>query len=362
MAIRDKNEELEKIRSENFVYSISRLNAIDGCLLEAYYTYKECKRGLDSVYGILGGAIHDGLEIVYNGGDSSAIKEKLDTALNLCDKKGVKFPKDFRGNDTIRNNWIADIEHFCANFEKLDGEFETEQLFIYKTDTGIYTMGYIDLINHLDKEKKIVDIYDFKTSTKFLKDDLKHHGRQLVLYGIALESEGYTVRSINWIMLKYVEVKYQGYKRANSKTKSEIIKVIQRSKLAKELASVVENKLYEAGFDEIETEIYLDNFKETNDINVLPNEIKTQFTINQYIQPYEFSDENKKEVLNYVYEQAMKFEALWDKPKSMWSPVEINEKNSFYCNNLCGQRERCENLQKYNLLLQLNKTEDTDLF
>ena len=36
------------------IYSISRLNAINECMYQAFLTYKENKRGLDSIYTILG--------------------------------------------------------------------------------------------------------------------------------------------------------------------------------------------------------------------------------------------------------------------------------------------------------------------
>mgnify|MGYP006922404431 CR=1 FL=1 len=52
-----------------------------------------------------------------------------------------------------------------------------------------------------------------------------------VFYALAKEAEGFKVRDVSWIMLKYCEVKFMGKKRSNSKNKTEIVKVLNRGKL-----------------------------------------------------------------------------------------------------------------------------------
>ena len=65
---------------------------------------------------------------------------------------GIEFPKDFKGNDSIRNNWIADMKHFCKTFQPPKGKFQTEQLIIYPLSEDRYIQGYIDLIRENDDE------------------------------------------------------------------------------------------------------------------------------------------------------------------------------------------------------------------
>ena len=364
MGKREKNEFIENLKSKGIhPYSISRLNAIDGCLLEAYYTYKKEDRGKQNIYGIMGSRIHDVLEGIYNDElDKSALLPALEAELKDAELIGIDFPKDYKGGTAIRDSWIGDMTDFCNNFKKMDGNFVTEELVILKVSDRRYLIGYADLIQIVDAKNKVVDVLDFKTSSQFKKEDKVHHGRQLIVYGMALQASGMTVNRLGWIMLKYIKVQFDGYARSNSKKKTNIEKIIQRSKLSKELAGQVEKMAYELGYGEIDVEIMLSKFRDENSIDVLPEEIKNQFKIEQWIEYYPFTEELQQEALEYINKQADKFEALWDKPESEWRPVEINDKQSFYCFNLCAHREVCPALQKYRLMLSLADAEDDDLF
>lgn len=346
-------------------YSISKLNAIDGCLKEAFYTYVKGMRdsGKSNIYGIMGNRVHEVLEQIYNDeatGDDllPALEKDLESAKML----GVDFPRDFKGGTSIRDSWIADMRDFCNNFEKLSGDFITEELVILKVSDTRYLIGYVDLIQVVDTETKKVRIYDFKTSSKFKKEDLVHHGRQLVVYGMAMEQAGYEVDDLAWIMLKYVEVKYWGYARANSKNKSEITKVFQRGKLARELSGVVENFMAEAGYDPVDIEITLSEFRETNSIKVLPEGIRDLLSVRQYIEHYPYTEESKQEALEYINSRADQFENLQRLGDDVWTPVMITQKESFYCNNLCNYREICPHIKAYNDLSKLEKMSDEELF
>lgn len=365
MGERQRSERLQSLYDAGIKpYSISKLNAIDGCLREAYYTYKLHNRGRQSIYGIMGGKIHDVLEDIYN---DRATKEDLLPALQreLDDAEliGVDFPRDFRGNNSIKENWVASITDFCNNFEKIPGDnFITEQEVIYKVSDRRYMVGYIDLISVIDEVEKTIEIYDFKTSTQFSKKDLLHHGRQLVLYAMAKEQEGYTVKNVAWIMLKYVTVSYMGYKTVKSKKKTLITKVVQRSKIATELAPVVENMMYEKGYDDVTIEMYISKIKQSKSINDLPDSIRNEFKFEQYIEQYELTDEKREEVLEYINSRADKFEELWNKDEEEWTPLEITEKDNFYCNNLCSHRNICTQLKRFNDTRQNDKGLDEDLF
>lgn len=364
MGKREQSQIIENLKKEGIrPYSISRLNAIDGCLLEAFYTYRQEDRGKDNVYGIMGSVIHDSLEQIYNGeADKGCLLPALKRGLSEAEFVGAKFPKDRKGTDSIRDGWVADMTDFCESFEKMDGNFKTEELIVLKVSDNRYLIGYVDLEKIIDAEKKEIEVYDFKTSSAFKKEDKLHHGRQLIVYGMALEAQGWNVKKLAWIMLKYIKVTYQGYARSNSKRKTEIVKIVQRHKLAKDLKNPVENMLYEAGYSEIDVEIMMERFAEENSLDVLPNEIKSQFTIEQHIDEWPFTDDLKQEALDYINSRADRFEELWDKPESHWTPVEINDKQTFYCTSLCSHREKCPELRKYQLMQSLSQVEDEDLF
>lgn len=365
MADRKKDERLQELYDQGISpYSISKLNAMDGCYREAFYTYKQKDRGSKNIYGVMGTSIHEALEKIYNDeADGDCLLDALQNDLTEVEMLGIDFPRDFKGGTQIRDNWVTDMTNFCETFEKMEGDFVTEELVILKISDTRYLIGYVDLIKIVDEDTKEINIYDFKTSSKFKAEDLIHHGRQLVAYGMAKEQAGYKVGTLAWIMLKYVEVEYQGYKRANSKNKSTIHKIIQRSKLPKELSPVIRNRMTEMGYNEIDTDIILSKFEETCSMNTIPSEIRDEFSVKQYVEYYPFSEENKAEVMDYINTRADVFEKLWGSDEENdWKPVEVTDKQSFYCNNLCSHRFRCPEIKKYNDLKKLNEIDEGDLF
>lgn len=152
MAKRDKDPRLQELfKANKNVYSISKCNTIEECLYETFKSYIEHDKGTNGIYGVLGTKIHDKLEEIING---EATVDELPDTLNQelldLDMLGIEFPKDFKGNDTIRNNWIADMKHFCQTFQPPKGKFQTEQLIIYPLSEDRYIQGYIDLIREND--------------------------------------------------------------------------------------------------------------------------------------------------------------------------------------------------------------------
>ena len=373
MAKREKDSRLQELfDSGKSVYSISKCNTIEECLYEAYNTYVLHKKGTNGIYGILGTKIHDKLEEIINGVATVAeLPEALNEELLDLDMIGVEFPKDFKGNDSIRNNWIADMKHFCKTFRPPRGTFKTEELVIYPLSEDRYVQGYIDLIR--ENNDGTISIYDWKTSTDFKAADLLHHGRQLVFYALAKEAEGFTVRDVSWIMLKYCEVTFMGKKRSNSKTKTQIVKVLNRGKLISELKNHIEYNLAELGYDEIDIEIMIKKALSENSFDALPDEVKSKYTVKPYVRKYEITDELKQETLDYLNKEADLFESLDPDDESQWPPRQFTRINgngnevedTFFCNNLCNFRNMCVHVKRFNdqwALRKLDKDEDADLF
>lgn len=360
MATREKNERLQELfQAKKNVYSISKLNTIDQCLYQAYRTYKLHDRGKNNVYGIMGGRIHDVLEsIIHNELTEKDLIPALNNELADLAMLDIDFPKDFKGGTSIRDGWISDMKHFCNHFVRPNGEFTTEELVIYKVNDDRYVQGYIDLIRH-NKDGSL-SILDWKTSSQFSKDDLLEHGRQLIFYAMAKEQEGYKVRDVAWIMLKYVEVKFIGKARANSKKETEIVKVLSRRKIVSELRRYLENDLEKLGYGEVDIEIMLQIAEESNTLDNLPKEVQDKYSIKPYVRKYNLTDELREETLNYINSVADVFEGLGDK-ESDWKGVEITKKNSFFCSVLCSHGDKCPYLQKYFDTLQ-NTSEEEDLF
>ena len=162
----------------------------------------------------------------------------LKSELEDLEMLDLNFPKDRQGGDSIRDSWVADMSHFCSNFTPPKGKFETEQFVLYKVNDDRYVQGFIDLIRK--NADGTISIYDWKTSSQFSNADLQHHGRQLVFYALAKQQEGFQVKEVAWIMLKYCEITFLGKARKTSKEKTTLTKVVNRGKIVKELKSYIE--------------------------------------------------------------------------------------------------------------------------
>lgn len=350
------------------VYSFSKLNTIDNCLYEAYLTYIKHKKGIPNVYGCMGTEIHDTLEMIVHGecAESKLIKA-MNKELEDMTMLGIEFPKDRNGGDSIRDGWVANIGHFCRHFVKPKGDFVTEKFLLLKIDDDHYLQGYCDLIKIVDEKNKVVSVYDWKTSSQFSTSDLTHHGRQLVIYQMALEQLGYTVKECAWIMLKYCTIKYMGKKTSRSKNDTLIEKICERRKIVKTLQSDIESKLSKLGYDDLDIEIMLHNALQNNSLDNLPDEVKSAYKIIPYVRKYEVDDEKKQECLNYITSTYSKWENLSENEKdyphrkfTRTTKSGSESPDTFFCNNLCGFKD-CPHIRKY-LDTKENNTEEDDLF
>ena len=373
MAKPDKDPRLQELFNlGKSVYSISKCNTIEECLYEAYNTYILHKKGVNGIYGVLGTKIHAKLQEIMEGtATESELLDTLNEELLDLDMLNIQFPKDFKGNDSIRNNWIADMKHFCQTFKAPSGKFTTEELVIYPLSEDRYVQGYIDLTRH--NSDGTISIYDWKTSTNFKSADLLHHGRQLIFYALAKEHDGFKVRDVSWIMLKYCEVTFMGKKRTDSKGKSKITKVISRGKLISELRNYIEFDLTELGYDELDIEFMIKSALDSNSFDGLPDEIKQKYSVKPYVRKYELTDELKAETINYLNAMADRFESIDPTDEMQWIPrsfIRIDKRgkeveDTFFCNNLCNFRNTCVHIKRFNdqwSLRKMDKNECADLF
>ena len=217
MGIRAIDNRLEELRKQGIqIYSISRIDTINRCLYEAYRTYVLNDRGSSNIYAVLGSRIHDVLENIVNGNASeSDLLPALAAEFDDLELLDIDFPKDMRGGDSIRQGWIDNMTHFCKHYKSPRKDLTTEELFLYCTPKGRYIQGYIDL-QHKNVDGSI-SIYDYKSSSMYSRESLLEHGRQLVVYKLGKEQEGYDVRDASWIFLKYVDVSFIGKRNARSK-------------------------------------------------------------------------------------------------------------------------------------------------
>ena len=352
---RQSDKRLEELKVSGVpIYSISRLDCINRCLAEAYETYHNNNRGESNIYALCGSKVHDVLEGIVNGENTekdllSAVTAELEEAEML----GYEFPKMADGSDGIRDKWIKDMTHFCNHYKSPKFKnLTTEELFIYKSPKGNVLQGYIDL--QRKNEDGSINIYDYKTSSLYSGAAIKEHGRQLVVYQMGLEQAGEKVKKVAWIFLKYVEIRFMGKKTAKSKEKTEISKVVERCKIGSEMAKYVEQVMIEQGFDEVDIEIALNEFKTENSFSTLPKSVKTEFKMLPYVCEYEVTDEVKKECEEYIDNTIEMWESLGDDEKNYpplkFTKIQKNGKEAsdiFYCTKLCSHGKTCKYLHDY---------------
>lgn len=362
MGEREQNSVLKKLQEEGIeTYSISKLDSINNCMYGAYRTYKLHDRGKNNIYALLGTRVHDTLEGIVNGKN---IEEDLLPAIRAelsdCEMFGLEFPKGRKGEDSIRNGWVSDMEHFAKTYKSpRGGNLKTEQFFHYETDSKRHLIGYIDL-QKANKDGTI-DIYDYKTSSMYSKEGFKEHGRQLIVYALGKQQEGFDIKRVAWIFLKFVDIEFFGYKTARSKEKTKIKKTIERKNISKEMAKYVDKDLIEAGYDEVDSEFYLSEFTKTNDFEVLPKEIRDNYKILPCVCYYDFTEENINDCKKYIEETINVWENAKEYPHRKFTKLQKNGKevsDIFFCVNLCGHYDNCIYIHDY--LDQLNTEEDDD--
>lgn len=323
----DIKEKIRQLREEGkTIYSISRLNTVDECGWEYWQTYQEHLEGKDNIYGFTGTRIHKCLENIQNGIKIDFPKE-VDKMLTEAEILDIKFP-----TEKIEDKWKKDIISFAHNYvAPTYNKVETEKLFLVKTD-GHYLQGIIDLLIYNDDGT--ISIRDYKTSSKFTNADLEAKGRQLILYGLAMEQMGYKVKDLAWEMLKYVEI---SYKLKNGKTRTTIA---ERGFVLEKLKSDITKEMKALGkYDDLEIEMLVDTAVEENSFKNLPQSIRDKYTIKDYICYYDFTEERKAETKAFIKAKIEDIEMFKNK-KDWWEPKEITPYTSFYCSNLCRSQTK----------------------
>ena len=122
--------------------------------------------------------------------------------LDMAKIFGYEFP-----SQKVEHNYIESLKHYLKHYKPINEEnikVEIEKEFIVDI-RGHLVRGFIDLlIIHPDNS---VDIYDYKSSSMYNKNAIIEHSKQLLIYALAMEQEGYKVNSVQWIFAKYAKIK-----------------------------------------------------------------------------------------------------------------------------------------------------------
>lgn len=340
-------EKIKQLKSQGIpIYSISKLNTMDECLWSYWLTYMEHLPSKENIYTFAGTKIHSCLEKIQNG-EKVNFKKEFQEMLEDAQILGIDFP-----NENIKTKWVKNIQCFIEGYNRPDyKKFETEKLFLIKIH-DYYIQGIIDLLIYNDDGT--VSIIDYKTSSKFSNSELKSKGRQLVLYGMAMEQFGYKVKSIAWNMLKYCKISYPLKNGKIRETIAERGYVLEKLKndIIKEMKNFPE-------YDDFTVEGMIAQACEDNSFDGLPLKIKEKYRIEDYIVEYDFSEENKKDLEDFVKAKVGDIEQFSGE-KEWWEPKELTPYNTFFCENLCSFSDNCEYYQEFKEILEASKEDRED--
>lgn len=322
-------QQIDELRANGeIVWSFSRLGSFHNCEYEYYNTYVKKNKTKQNCYGAIGGSVHDYIEGIYKGEkDIEGFKHAFNQSIIEIELLDIDFP-----NELIKNSFVSDVKHFAENFNKLEGKFLLEHQVLFKVGEH-WIQGFIDVI-HVTEDKEL-NIIDWKTSSKFTGDKLNDSGRQLLMYKWALESTTkHKINKVMWCMIKYI---YVCHTQKNGKIKR---KMVNRGKLIKEMRNVFEKEMLTSGMDSFEINILLDECAKTNTFDKLPSVITDKYWLEDCFVEYEATEEKIQELITYVNNTIDNINSKDFDNADDWKPA-ISEKNSFYCNTLCGHRHTC---------------------
>lgn len=340
-------EKIKQLKSQGIpIYSISKLNTMDECLWSYWLTYMEHLPSKENIYTFAGTKIHSCLEKIQNG-EKINFEKEFQEMLEDAQILGIDFP-----NENIKTKWVKNIQCFIEGYNRPDyKKFETEKLFLIKIH-DYYIQGIIDLLIYNDDGT--VSIIDYKTSSKFSNSELKSKGRQLILYGMAMEQLGYKVKSVAWNMLKYCKISYPLKNGKIRETIAERGYIVEKLKndIAKEMKNLPE-------YDDFTAEGMIAQACEDNSFDCLPSNIKEKYKIEDYIAEYDFSEENKRDLEDFIKAKVGDIEQFSGE-QEWWEPKELTPYNTFFCENLCSFSDNCEYYQEFKEILEASKENEED--
>lgn len=273
-------EELEKVKKK---YNVSRLWSWSrvNCFMTSPYEYflkyvlNKKEDRTDCAYAPVGSIAHSALEQYYSDEIQyddmiKYFEDEWDVHVEIAD---LKFDRnDEEKNSSIKTKYKKDIEHFFKNHVPIKHKVAVEKFITTKIEGQVF-QGYIDAIYKDDDG--CYNIIDFKTSSKFSSKALEEKSGQLTVYAIGLMQMGVPLEKIRigFNMLKYCTVQYH-QKNGAVKTRD-----IERYKIGDSLQTNVCMWLKDAGYSEDDIEYYSETIAETNNIDILPEEVRKKYEV-----------------------------------------------------------------------------------
>lgn len=342
MARLSKNE-LNKIKEKynvSRIYSWSRVNTFMTSKFEYMLKYvkHEPEDRQDCGYAPLGSIAHDTLDAFYESKISyddmiSQFEDGWVTAIDIAD---LKLDRNDEEHDaSIKKKYHEDLQHFFKNHVAYEHKLLIEKPIIAKVGANVF-VGYVDAL-FKDGEDNY-HIVDFKTSSKYTGKTAEEKSGQLVVYAMGLIQAGIPLQKVRicWNFLKFCNIEYQ---QKNGAVKT---KIAERYKIGDSLKTNAKMWLKDAGYSEEEVDDYLKLLIDTNNIDVLPDEVRCKYKMTDchvYVPlTQELIDKwtdiittNVRDIMarEKDYKETGSDQAFWDDEVSV-------KKESYYYATLCG--------------------------
>jgi len=228
------------------MYSHSKISTFEQCPLKFKFRYIDYLPPdfKQSIEGFLGNKVHETLEWIYNkvGDKEFELDEVIQYYLKKWNQdfnKEIKIVNEELDAEYYFNKGIKFlINYFFANSPFKDNTIATEkEIFITLDIEGKYKLkGYIDRIVH-NKDPKILEIHDYKTSGYLKTQEELDNDRQLALYSLGIKDSFGEVKEIFLIWHFLYFNKKMISKRTEpqlEQLKQEIINLIKKIEATKE--------------------------------------------------------------------------------------------------------------------------------
>lgn len=336
-------EELDKIKEKynvSRIYSWSRVNTFMTSKFEYMLKYvkHEPEDRQDCGYAPLGSIAHDTLDAFYEGKISyddmiSQFEDGWVTAVDIAD---LKLDRNDEEHDaSIKKKYHEDLQHFFKNHVKYEHKLLIEKPIIAKVGANVF-VGYVDAL-FKDGEGNY-HIVDFKTSSKYAGKTAEEKSGQLVVYAMGLIQAGVPLERVRicWNFLKFCNIEYH---QKNGAVKT---KIAERYKIGDSLKTNAKMWLKDAGYSEEEVDDYLKLLIDTNNIDVLPDEVRCKYKMTDCHVYVPLTQELIDKWTNIIttnirdicarekdYAETGSDQAFWDDEESV-------KKESYYYATLCG--------------------------
>lgn len=258
------------------LWSYSRVSTYMTSPYEYYLKYikREKEDRTDCAYASLGTICHDTLDDYYEGEIEydDMLGQFEDGWMVSVDISGLKLDRNDAEHDKkLKLKYRECIEHFFKNHVRYKHKLLIEKPITAKLGDNVF-IGYIDAMFKDDDD--VWNIVDFKTSSKYSGKSLEEHSGQLITYAVGMHQKGVPFDKIkcSFNFLKYCDIRYT---QANGKTK---IRQVERTGIGDALQNNARMWLKKLGYED-EADRYLMELASSNDIDVLPDDVKDKYVI-----------------------------------------------------------------------------------